>query len=65
MNEVFYVPLQQHREKMDTDQESAQNVKSREENLPATPAEIQIHNLSIMSPALYQLSYPPFKLPSG
>ena len=43
---------------MDTEQESAQEVKSGEENSPATPAVNWIRNLSFMSSVLYQLSYP-------
>ena len=35
-----------------TPNESAHKVDSGEENSPVAPARIQIHNLSIMSPAL-------------
>ena len=38
--------------------ESAQKVNSGEENYPAAPAGIWTHDLSVMSPALYPLSYP-------
>ena len=39
---------------MDTEQESAHEVNSEEENSPAAPAGIGLRNLSITSPVLYQ-----------
>ena len=43
---------------VDTEQESVQKADSREESSAAAPAGIQTRNLSIMSVALYQLSFP-------
>ena len=47
---------------MDTEEESAHKVNSGEENSPAAPAQIQTHDLSIMSLALLRTSYPGDKL---
>ena len=57
MTEVFYMLLQEQGSGTDTDEESAHNVNSGEENCPPAPAGIQTHNLLIMSLALLPTSY--------
>ena len=52
------MPLRQHGGGNDTEKESAQKIKSGEENSPAASARIRTHNLSITSRALFQLSFP-------
>ena len=55
---AFYVQLSQGG-RMDTEKESAQKVNAGEENSPAAAAGIRTRNVSITSPALNRLSYPP------
>ena len=63
MNWVFYVPLRKNGEGADTQWDTAQKFNIGEENSPAIPAKTRTPDISITSPALYQLSYP--DLPKG
>ena len=45
MTGVFYVPLRQHGDGTDTEQEAAQKVDSGEENSPTAPVGIRTRHL--------------------